>query len=82
MTLLLYLGVGETWLVFTINIFQVLFLKVNFCIGTYINVLPQTRLKNVQETGYSSTNTYLFFIGACCHIGDLLIIWFEGSVLV
>lgn len=37
------LGVGETGLVFTINIFQVLFLKVNFCIGTYINVLPQTR---------------------------------------
>ncbi len=35
MTLLLGLGVGETWLVFTINLFQVLFLKVNFCIGTY-----------------------------------------------
>lgn len=36
---LLSLGVGETGLVFTINIFQVLFLKVNFCIGTYFNVL-------------------------------------------
>ncbi len=38
MTLLLGLGVGETWLVFTINLFQVLFLKVNFCIGTLFDL--------------------------------------------
>ncbi len=65
--MLLSLGVGETGLVFTINIFQVLFLKVNFCIGTYFNVLPPKRFKNVQETGYSSINAHWFYRGMLSH---------------
>lgn len=58
-------------LVFTINISQVLFLKVSFCIGTYLNALAPESFKNVRDRVPLILLGHVVTVGTCCLLADL-----------